>query len=54
VYLVREKSTGQIYAMKALSKKNNLEDSWFRYLKTERDVMAYTDNPFVIKLRYAF
>ena len=40
--------------MKTLSKRNNLEDSWIRYLRTERDVIAYSENPFIVKLRYAF
>ena len=58
VYLVRHvtdtNKPGAIYAMKTLSKKNNLEDSWIRYVKTERDVRAYSDNPFIVKLKYAF
>ena len=40
--------------MKSMSKKNNLEESWLRYVMTERDVLAFSDNPFIIKLRYAF
>lgn len=58
VYLVRhvthQSQPGPIYAMKTLSKKNNLEDSWIRYVKTERDVLAYSNNPFIVKLKYAF
>ena len=54
VYLVREKGTGKLYAMKTLSKSNNLEDSWLKYVKTERDILAYSDNPFIVKLRHAF
>jgi serine/threonine protein kinase len=58
VYLVRHvtdtKNPGTIYAMKTLSKRNNLEESWIRYVRTERDVLAYSDNPFIVKLRYAF
>lgn len=54
VYLVRHKLTGILYAMKTLSKKNNLEESWLRYVKTERDVLAGSNNPFIVKLRYAF
>lgn len=54
VYLVRELSTGKLLAMKTLSKSNNLEDSWLRYVKTERDVLAFSDNPFIVKLRHAF
>lgn len=58
VYLVRHvtdsQKPGAIYAMKTLSKKNNLEDSWIRYVKTERDVLAYSNNPYIVKLKYAF
>lgn len=54
VYLVRERSSGRLLAMKTLSKKNNLEDSWLRYVRTERDVLAYSNNPFIVKLRHAF
>lgn len=58
VYLVRHvtdtEEPGKIYAMKTLSKRNNLEDSWIRYVRTERDVLAYSDNPFIVKLKYAF
>ena len=54
VFLVRELSSGKLFAMKTLSKSNNLEDSWLRYVKTERDVLAYSDNPFIVKLRHAF
>jgi protein-serine/threonine kinase len=31
-----------------------LEESWLRYVKTERDVLAYSDSPFIVKLHYAF
>jgi serine/threonine protein kinase len=54
VYLVRHKISGKLYAMKTLSKKNNLEESWLRYVQTERDVLASSKNPFIVRLKYAF
>jgi serine/threonine protein kinase len=54
VYLVRENKSGILFAMKTLDKSNHLQDSWFNYLKTEREIVAQTENPFIIKLRYAF
>jgi Rho-associated protein kinase 1 len=54
VYLVRHKTSGLLYAMKTLSKKNNLEESWLRYVQTERDVLASSKNPFIVRLIYAF
>jgi protein-serine/threonine kinase len=54
VYLVKEIKTGKLFAMKTLSKRSSLEESWIRYVRTERDVLAETDNPFIVKLHYAF
>jgi len=54
VFLVKKKDTGELYAMKTLSKRNNLEDAWLRYVRTERHVLAEIDSPFVVKLQYAF
>lgn len=59
VYLVRRKTApgqglGPLYAMKALRKRSNQEESWLRYVRSERDVLAQSDHPFIVKLRYAF
>jgi len=54
VYLVRKKDTGDLFAMKTLSKRNSLEDSWLRYVMTERHVLAEIDCPFLVRLKYAF
>ena len=40
VYLVRKRDTGELFAMKTLSKRNCQEDSWLRYVMTERHVLA--------------
>ena len=53
VFLVKEVATGKLFAMKTLSKRSGLEDSWLRYVKTERDVLAGSDCPFIVKLHYA-
>lgn len=45
---------GPLYAMKVLQKGDVKDEVWLRYVKTERDVMAYTDHPFICKLWYAF
>ena len=56
VYLIRDRfpGSGKLYAMKILNKRPKMEESWLRYVTTERDVLAYSDNPFIIKLHYAF
>ena len=52
VYLVKDNfpGSGKLYAMKTLNKKTRLEESWLRYIKTERDVLALSNNPFIVKL----
>lgn len=40
--------------MKVLNKRTKQEESWMRYIKTERDVLAISDNPYIVKLHFAF
>ena len=54
VYLVREHSTGNFFAMKVLSKQRILAHNLVRYAKTERDVLSYTAHTFIVGLNYAF
>lgn len=54
VYLVRDKNSGKLYAMKTLSKRKILGQNLVRYAKTERDVLSYTKHPFIVNLNYAF
>lgn len=54
VYLVKEKKTQKLFAMKILSKKKIMGQNLVRYAKTERDVLSYTKHPFIVNLNYAF
>lgn len=54
VYLTKHIPTGKLYAMKTLAKRSNLEENWLRYVQMERDVLAFSRSPFIIKLHYAF
>lgn len=59
VYLVRRRlppghGIGPLYAMKALRKRGGMDEGWLRYLRTERDILASSNNPFIAKLRFAF
>jgi hypothetical protein len=54
VYLVKEVATNRLFAMKTLSKRRTEDSSWLRYVITERDVLAASDCPFIVKLHYAF
>jgi serine/threonine protein kinase len=54
VYLVKELSSGRLFAMKALCKRRSEDTSWLRYVITERDVLAGSECPFIVKMHYAF
>jgi serine/threonine protein kinase len=54
VFLVREKETDQIYAMKALKKKQILELDEKEHILTEKEIIETIDHPFIVKLHYAF
>ena len=57
VFVVRQKTTHEIFAMKVLSKREVIRTKASAHLKEERQVMAYTTKariPFVVHLKRAF
>jgi serine/threonine protein kinase len=56
VYLVKDlfPNSGKLYAMKILNKRPKHDENWLRYIQTERDVLASSQSPFIVKLHYAF
>ena len=54
VYLVRDKTTGKLYAMKTLSKKKIIGQNLIKYARTERNVLSYSRHPFIVNLNFAF
>lgn len=54
VYLVRHKETNQRYAMKKISKQNLVLRNQIEQAFAERDIMCFTDNPFVVSLFCSF
>jgi microtubule-associated serine/threonine kinase len=54
VYLVREKLTNERYAMKKIRKHNLILRNQVEQVFTERDIMTFTDNPFVVALTCTF
>jgi serine/threonine protein kinase len=54
VTLVKKKSDGQLYAMKALSKPNIIKRKQVEHTKTERRVLGKMKHPFIVHLYYAF
>lgn len=54
VKVVREKTTGKIYAMKVMRKAEMLRKGQAEHIRAERDVLTLCDNPWVVKLYYSF
>jgi len=54
VYLARKKDTGEILALKKMSRKKFIHKNETEKVKRERNVMASTNSPWLIQLKYAF
>jgi serine/threonine kinase 38 len=54
VRVVRDKNSGEIFAMKIMKKSEMLKKNQVAHIRAERDVLALADNPWVVKLDYSF
>lgn len=54
VYLVREKKTDKLYAMKVLSKKEMIERKKIKRALTEQEILATSNHPFIVTLYHSF
>jgi len=54
VVQVRMKDTGDIFAMKVLSKKNVVERGELEHTISERNILMNINHPFIMKLHYSF
>ncbi|KAF7301418.1 AGC/RSK protein kinase [Mycena indigotica] len=54
VYLVREKKTDKLFAMKVLSKKEMIERKKIKRALTEQEILATTNHPFIVTLYHSF
>ncbi|KAJ3438013.1 non-specific serine/threonine protein kinase [Anaeramoeba flamelloides] len=54
VSLAKEKSTGDVYAMKILNKQKMIKQGQVDHARTERDLMVTIDNPWIVTLFYSF
>jgi len=54
VFLVREKESGKLYAMKVLKKDYIIRKNQVEHTKTERNVLGYVHHPFIVGLNMAF
>lgn len=54
VFLARKNSTGKLFAIKTLRKKDVLTRNQVAHVKAERDILSEADNDWVVKLYYTF
>ncbi|KAG1702077.1 Microtubule-associated serine/threonine-protein kinase 2 [Nymphon striatum] len=54
VYLVKHKRTRQRFAMKRINKQNLILRNQVEQVFAERDIMSFTDNPFVVSMFCSF
>ncbi|XP_020630687.1 rho-associated protein kinase 2-like [Orbicella faveolata] len=54
VQLVRHKASKKVYAMKLLSKFEMIKRSDSAFFWEEREIMAHTTSPWIVKLHFAF
>lgn len=54
VQVVREKATGNVYALKTLRKSDTLSQKHVTFYEEERDILAKATSPWMTHLQYAF
>jgi len=54
VIQVRKKNTGEIFAMKVLSKKHIVEHNEVAHTKSEKNILMKLQHPFLVNLNYSF
>lgn len=54
VFLVKEKQTTEIFALKVLRKDNIIKRNQVEHTKTERSVLGYIQHPFIVGMKMAF
>ena len=54
VYLVEEKTTGKLFAMKALRKDLIIDTDQFDCIKLEKQILFTVNHPFIVQMEYVF
>ena len=54
VYLVREKKTDKLFAMKVLSKKEMIKRNKIKRVMAEQEILATSNHPFIVTLYHSF
>lgn len=54
VHIVRHKKTGEVFALKKMIKSDMIIKNQVHNIKSERNILALADNPWVVELKYSF
>ena len=54
VFLVKQKFTGELCAMKVLKKEKIFAQNLQKYVLAERNILSYINHPFIVSLKFAF
>jgi hypothetical protein len=54
VYLASYKPTGQLYALKVITKEKMISENLVKYSMSERSILGKISHPFIVKLHFAF
>jgi len=54
VRLVRERSNGEVFAMKTMTKKQLISSKKLPSIKAEREILAKSSNPWIVKMYFSF
>ncbi|CAI4050527.1 hypothetical protein SKDZ_14G3680 [Saccharomyces kudriavzevii ZP591] len=54
VFLVREKKTNRVYALKVLSKEEMIKRNKIKRVLTEQEILATSNHPFIVTLYHSF
>ena len=54
VRICRHKDSGDVVAMKKMKKKEMLKKNQVGHVRAERDILAKSNNPWIVDLKYSF
>ena len=54
VRLVRQKETGKVFALKKVNKNEMIKKNQVQHVKSERNILALAENPWVVELTFTF
>lgn len=54
VYMVKQRGTENLYAMKCIRKDVVIDQDFFESLKLEKEILYMVEHPFIVSMDYVF